>query len=259
MVLEDDAKLVKNFNHKLIDLLIKHNGSYEIMFLHYNPYPQFMKPELFFEYQDIKVEEWSVERSRRENMGSTAGYVLSREGARNLLRSVEKYGCQNAIDWVMFKSPRGEFTQRIVYTTPMLVHANCFQSAQGTVDTDIQNVFDSLSYSNNDEWDKDEYNYVLSKVKDSKHIIKYSGSLQTLDIGVTMTTKKSKNPIDINNNIYIFDIKELSTYKSLFKTKLAEYYTTNQFIYSIPHRFIDEDFQKDKVWGDGYLNPLKPF
>ena len=252
LVLEDDAKLVKNFSDKLMKTLIKYDGQYEIMFLHYNPYPQYMKKELFFEYQDIKAEEWSIERSRRENMGSTAGYVLSREGARNLLRYVEKCGCPNAIDWVMFKSPTlQDYRQRILYTTPLLVHANCFQSAQGTVDTDIQNVYESLSYSTNDEWDKEEYKYILNKIKDRPE-----GAKKLINFVKSVKNEK----VDLfNTKVCIFGIEELEEYKEKCRTTLSEYYTTNTKVYSIPHSLLDEEFYKDKVWGDVYLNTLKPF
>jgi len=255
LVLEDDAKLVKNFSDKLMNTLIKYEGQYEIMFLHYNPYPQYMKKELFFEYQDIKAEEWSIERSRRENMGSTAGYVLSREGARNLLRYVEKCGCPNAIDWVMFKSPTlQEYRQRILYTTPLLVHANCFQSAQGTVDTDIQNVYESLSYSTDDEWDKEEYKYILAKLKDHRD----AGSGCKNLVNFVKSVKNEKLDL-FNTKVCIFGIEELEEYKNKCKSTLSEYYTTNKKVYSIPHSLLDEEFYKDKVWGDVYLNTIKPF
>ena len=250
LVLEDDAKLVKDFNHKLISLLNTYNGKYEIMFLHYNPYPHSVKKELYYQYQEVKAEEWSVERSMRENMGSGCGYILSREGARNLLRFIEKNGCQNAIDWVMFKSPLdNSYTQRVFYATPLLVQANCYQTSQG-VDTDIQTVFTSLSYKE-DEWDTEEKNYLLDKIKNSKIQLLSGTNLKYVNI--------EDNTYDILKDICVLPINQLNTYKNRYRSKPVEYYTTDKYIYSIPHVYINDTIYNDKVWNDSYLNTIKPF
>jgi GR25 family glycosyltransferase involved in LPS biosynthesis len=151
IVLEDDAKLCIEFKKKILYLLNKYNNQFELMFLHYNPYPNRpQNPELYSNKYPV-AEYWSVEKSMKENMGSGAGYIISKDGARNMLKHIEKRGVYNAIDWVMFKSPMDfPTTQRIMYTTPMLVFANCFQNVQG-VDTDIQNVYSSLSFTVSDQ------------------------------------------------------------------------------------------------------------
>ena len=122
LVVEDDAELCESFIDKVMYLLSKHENEFDVMFLHYNPYPQYNKRELHTNGPP-KAEIWSKERSMRENMGSGAGYILTRGGAVNLLRHVQANGVYNAIDWVMFKSEN-----RIMYTTPLLVKANCFQT-----------------------------------------------------------------------------------------------------------------------------------
>ncbi len=295
LILEDDAKLTRDFRNKLMYLLNKYNNKFEIMFLHYNPYPQYMKLELKLQTVVPEAEEWSVERSMKENMGSGAGYILSRDGARNMLRHIEKYGVYNAIDWVMFKSPNDKrFTQRIMYTNPLLVQANCYQTSSGT-DTDIQNVYTSLSFSQNLEWDiyeiKDLSNLLLksSLDNDKKVVFMVEEDLQKIDYYyndiLTLVENKDnivKNPrkylrimfLNKPKQGYIKDCiclvpiykrseKEVESIKKgileIINNSAVEYYTTNNFIYTVPQIYINEEFQKSKVWGDGYLNTVSPF
>jgi GR25 family glycosyltransferase involved in LPS biosynthesis len=294
LVLEDDARLTRDFKNKLIYVLQENRGKFEIMFLHYNPYPNFMKLELNIQSSIPKAEEWSVERSMRENMGSGAGYILSRNGARNMLKHIQKHGVYNAIDWVMFKSPLDKrFTQRVMYTNPLLVQANCYQTSSGT-DTDIQNVYTSLSFK--DKWDWDIY-----EIKDLSDLLLKSTTSNDKKVVFMIDEELQSNQLYYNNILQIIDkdnivknprkflrimfllnpkqgyIKDCVCVIPIYnrsqneveniKTQLlniinitpVEYYTTDNYIYTIPHLYMNDTFQKSKVWNADYLNTVLPF
>jgi GR25 family glycosyltransferase involved in LPS biosynthesis len=276
LVLEDDAELCPEFKDKIIYLLNKHSETFDIMFLHYNPYPQYNKKELYTNSPPV-AEVWSRERSMRENMGSGAGYILSRQGALNLLRHVQQNGVYNAIDWVMFKSEN-----RIMYTTPLLVRANCFQTTTGT-DTDIQNVYNSVCFTGID-WDQHELKYLADKILSSYHnkdktslVNLYYKGLEEKEInslindnknkfsvsknlknGLTIIVTKSAELSQLRDNICILPISEKEDVKQLINLQSIKSYTTNNYIYCVPDKYLDNMID-DKVWDDSLLNVSCPF
>uniref|UniRef100_A0A6C0DKB9 Uncharacterized protein n=1 Tax=viral metagenome TaxID=1070528 RepID=A0A6C0DKB9_9ZZZZ len=277
IVFEDDAELCKDFHHKVLYLLDKHKD-FDIMFLHYNPYPQYNLPDLYSD-SPPKAEFWSVERSMRENMGSGAGYILSRNGAINLLRHIEEKGVYNAIDWVMFKS-----SNKVMYSNPMLVRANCFQTTNGRCDTDIQNVFNSVCFKDDLEWDRYELSYLANKLISSYHNkdknsicnLFYKGFDEnvlkslTFDLKNITTVKNIKGMCMIISN-EIQPISYLTDYVCILPVNLLQKldeeislypikrYTTNKYIYCVPDKYADL-LLDDKVWEDKkLLNTVCPF
>jgi GR25 family glycosyltransferase involved in LPS biosynthesis len=271
LVVEDDAELCENFIDKIMYLLSKHENEFDVMFLHYNPYPQYNKKELHTNAPP-KAEIWSKERSMRENMGSGAGYILTRQGALNLLRHVQMNGVYNAIDWVMFKSEN-----RIMYTTPLLVKANCFQTTSGT-DTDIQNVYNSVSFTSNEEWDKFEFNYLANKILQSYTNKDKSGIAYLYTRGIESTPYLSRTLVKTNNiksaltivltktpeisqmleYVCVYPLSEKENIKTLINLQPIKYYYTNNYVYCVPDKFVD-NIINDKVWDDSYLNVSSPF
>ena len=241
------------------------------MFLHYNPYPNYSNSNLYTN-DPPKAEVWSKERSMKENMGSGAGYVLSRNGASNLLKHVQKYGVYNAIDWVMFKSEN-----KIMYVTPLLVKANCYQTTNGT-DTDIQNVYNSVCF--NDNWDTYELEYLSKKLLESyenlsdNQVFLYSKDTNDKDLLLIASNSKiSKNKnitkfsiqlLDTynaekhKNHICILPIKEKSNVLKEIELQLVKTYITNKFIYCIPDKYA-YIMSDDKVWDNTFLNIECPF
>ena len=272
IVLEDDAELCPDFHHKVLYLLNKHK-EFDIMFLHYNPYPQHNNPKLYTNDPPV-AEFWSVERSMRENMGSGAGYILSRNGAVNLLRHIEEKGVYNAIDWVMFKS-----SNKVMYSTPLLVRANCFQNTNGGCDTDIQNVYNSVCFKDDLDWDRYEFSYLASKLISSYHNknkyptcnLYYKDFNEDVDKLINSSTiiAKIKNIKGVCMIISSTtpDIKTLSEYVCIIPKGQhvdidlypIKKYTTNNFIYCIPDKYA-ENILDDKVWEEGkLLNTACPF
>ncbi len=309
IVLEDDIVLFKDFNQKLAHLIHSNTvdnsesgtrgpeDSFEIIFLHFNPYRPEQNQHYFDQTKLPKAEQWSVQQSMERNMGSTAAYIISRSGAKNMLRHIEQYGVYNAIDWVMFKSPLDQrLRQRIFYSNPMLVSANCFQGSNGGADTDIQRNYDSLSYTGYD-WDKEEFqylsnhlqnhinNYQTSSSKKQVYYINYMDGFEHLNIiPKKQITNKFSGPrapdSEDNINIVICPGSEkglsenesnfIKEYVCVFPAQVIqyllpfskgamEYYITNHFIYTIPHKYMNDEIYKDKVWGSTLLNTVKPF
>lgn len=277
IVLEDDAELCKDFHHKILYLTNKHK-EFDIMFLHYNPYQQYDNPNLHSNAPP-KAEFWTVERSMRENMGSGAGYILSRNGAINLLKHIEEKGVYNAIDWVMFKS-----SNKVMYTTPMLVRANCFQSTNGRCDTDIQNVFNSVCFKDDLEWDRYELSYLANKLVSSYHNkekisicnLYYKGFDEnvlkslTFDLKNISTVKNIKGmcmiispdvpPINyLTDYVCILPVNNLEKLDESINLYPIKRYTTNKYIYCIPDKYADLILD-DKVWEHKkLLNTVCPF
>lgn len=276
LVLEDDAELCPEFKDKVLYLINKHSSEFDVMFLHYNPYPQYARKELYTNSHPV-AEIWTKERSMKENMGSGAGYILSRQGALNLLRHVQKNGVYNAIDWVMFKSEN-----RIMYTTPLLVRANCFQTTTGT-DTDIQNVYNSVCFTGID-WDQYEIQYLADKLLSSYHnkdktaiVNLYYKGFDEKEINTLINNNKQKFSVSKNlknglsiaiiktpeltqlkEHICVLPITERDVVKQLINLQPIKSYTTNNFIYSIPDKYLDTIIE-DKVWDDSLLNVSCPF
>ena len=276
LVLEDDAELCPEFKDKVIYLINKHSNNFDIMFLHYNPYPQYSHKELYTNSNPV-AEIWSKEKSMRENMGSGAGYILTRQGAINLLKHVQKYGVYNAIDWVMFKSEN-----RIMYVSPLLVRANCFQSTNGGCDTDIQNVYNSVCFTGN-EWDQYEVQYLADKLISSYHnkekltfVNLYYKGYDEKDISglikdknkfiisknlkglLTIIITKTPDLSQLINYVCILPISELNNVSSLINLQPIKCYNTNNFVYCIPDRYLDNIIE-DKVWDNSLLNISCPF
>jgi GR25 family glycosyltransferase involved in LPS biosynthesis len=142
IVLEDDVRVTENFYPKVMNM-IRFCRDFDVLFLHWNPYIH-LKSQTQSEYDTTRnpvAVEWNKEKSFACNMGSTAGYVITRQGAYNLLSQLDKHGCVNAIDWEMMKC----VTNRTFYSSPMAVFADCVQN--GAIDTDIQKDYSTVGLS----------------------------------------------------------------------------------------------------------------
>ena len=176
----------------------------------------------------------------------------------------------------MFKSEN-----RIMYVTPLLVRANCFQTTTGT-DTDIQNVYNSVCFTGVD-WDQYEIQYLADKLLSSYHNkektaivnLYYKGfdekeintlindkkkfSLsKNLKNGLTIAITKTTDLSQLKEHVCILPISEKDNVKQLINLQPIKAYTTNNFIYSIPDKYLDNIID-DKVWDDSLMNVSCPF
>jgi GR25 family glycosyltransferase involved in LPS biosynthesis len=143
LVLEDDVQLTVNFREKLLYLLEHNKQQFDLMFLHWNPYPHVPNQHLLtLQYSKPTAELWSMQRSVRDNMGSGAAYLMTRHAAQHMIEWVNKHGMPNAVDWNLFKQP----DLRVMYTTPMLAFGQCWQN-NTKVDSDIQKEYDVVKFN----------------------------------------------------------------------------------------------------------------
>jgi GR25 family glycosyltransferase involved in LPS biosynthesis len=252
VVLEDDVKLCTNFREKLCSLLA--NNTFDILFLHFNPYHHVA--EAFKEWElDTMVasaEVWTVEQSMKQNMGSGAGYVLTRKAARYLVEWVNKYGMPNAVDWVLMKQPE----LKVMYSKPKLVFANCWQQ-DNTIVSDIQTVYTKVKYNSEDELLKEEIRYwlkVLGSTGINQQTLKIDGF--TSDCNSYMFADKlypfNKGWKEIRHRVYVCSADAevpswcpVKWYKPIPGYKII-----------VPDLLISNKVYQDKVWGDNRVNMI---
>ncbi len=167
LVLEDDITLADNFigkmSNSLKNLPFKDNKpDWDILFLGHFLYPHLRKDE--DKSNSVpRVEEWSRDRRIKESMGGTIGYVITKQGAKNLITHIHKNSIYNGIDWVMFKSP-----SRIFYCYPHIVYSECLTDTIKP-DSDIQYDMDNGLEESSDVWLKRDIEYWLKEYEGTKN------------------------------------------------------------------------------------------
>jgi len=275
IVLEDDIVVQKDFCDKVIYLINKYKDQFEVMFLHQNPYGQYNKTNFHSKHKIPEAYSMDGVRALKENMGSTACYIISRKGAENGLRHLSENGGYNGIDWIMMKT--ASENHRVMYSVPFLVEAPCWNMQQ-SADTDIQREFGKIKWSD-EEWDTYEIKYLEQLL--SKSI--YNVHDKNNQVSLVLKTKNdyiNKCSIDIlkgaggrlhmiytqtipwNNIIDDVFILPLKSVTSEDKKKLNKYavkwYYTNQLFYILPDKYVTKGVLEDKVFRDEYLNLVKP-
>ena len=234
LVLEDDVTLAKHFVTKLTSLLTTYANQFDVMFLHFNPYPNKMSSDVFAQYTSNvakpTAELWSVEKSMQENMGSGAGYILTRTGAKHLLQFVDQYGMPNAVDWVIMK----QANLRIMYSKPMLVFAECWQS-NTSIQSDIQNEYNSVQFKSSCDW-------LEHDLKEWSKV----GQIQRVEkLPATYAEFRTARTIFVIN-------KKVNVPKSW----LCKVYYVDQTTIVVPDDMLNKDLYNKYVWNDHRINPL---
>ena len=288
IILEDDVNVCSNFEEKIVYLLGRYQGQFDILMLHQNPWK---KGTFSFKLNTPQATRLTVDQAFKQNMGSAAAYVVSRQGVKNLFNHINQKGIYNAIDWIIMKS--GD-QQRVLYTSPFLVEANCFQTDQA--DTDIQKVFTKIKWPDT-EWDINELEYLYDLLSKSVYLqellnksssklitMKFDSSLSLhsddhylsdLLKNTRLTSKfissKTEGIITIlfttsiqyNKIIDFVSIIPIHLIKDNDKIQLNRYaikwFYTNRLFYIIPDKFITQGVLLDKIFGDQFVNLLNPF
>jgi len=279
VVIEDDVVVQKDFSQKVLYLINKYKDQFEVMFLQQNPYGQYHRMDFHAKHKIPEAYHMDGARALKENLGSTACYIITRKGAENGLKHLCEKGGYNGIDWIMMKTA-GE-NHRVMYSVPFLVEAPCW-NIQQTADTDIQREFGKLKWTDV-EWDSHEIDYIQKlllkslynvydnikqvtlitktpKVEDLSYINECSkglskGSAGRLNIIYT-------NIIPWNNLLDDVHILPLNTVSQEDRRKLNKYavkwYYTNRLLYILPDKYVTKEVLEDKVFRDNYLNLVKP-
>lgn len=279
IVLEDDVTVCSNFEEKIVYLINRYRDKFDVMMLHQNPWNNSV-PQLNASIPTAV--QLDVQQSFKRNMGSAAAYLITRQGAINLLRHINQKGFYNAFDWVLMKTAD---EQRVLYSEPMLAEARCFQT--GRADTDIQKEFSHLKFTDK-EWDSYELNDLYNLLIKSVYHIENKKKIVTIridpelsdeqvnliksllspsefyvdradgDITVFYSSKMPWNRCVDNVIILPLDRKNADTCTNLNRYAVKWYYT-NKFMYIVPDKYVTNQFLLNKVFGEQYLNLSSPF
>jgi GR25 family glycosyltransferase involved in LPS biosynthesis len=233
IVLEDDVKLCKQFLQKTFHLIKAHRNEFDILFLHWNPYPHVPEKEQWdMNYAKPVGELWDTNKSKSFNMGSGAGYLLTRKAAKYLVDWVNVNGMPNAVDWVMML--RSEL--RIMYSKPKLVFVDCFQN-NGAIQSDIQLDYDSVKFKKQNDWLQVEVDFWKGK-----------------QVNVIITEKYPVNDWKgVRNSVYVCD-KDTEIPKDF----LVKWYICNDKKIIVPDRFISKEAYERVAWMGNRINMIAP-
>ena len=256
LVFEDDSRLVDNFNQKLLHLLNTYENKFDVLYLGMFPYKH--KDKMEWHYNNIENKNllptarrlFKIE-SFETSMGGNHGYILTKKGAYNCLEYIRKNGMPNAIDWMvmhtagMSEKDTSENINRIYYSYPFLVEANCYQTKE--CETDIQLEYDIVKYKDN-EWLESE--------------IKYWNELSTNDNKYKLIETNMNDIIENNlmdKQVSLVNYNDFINNKDKIKNKPVQYYTVeNKKVVIVPDYFINKKILQDITF-NGYLNTLKIF
>jgi len=229
LVFEDDAKLVKGFQHKLMHLLKTYD--FDLMYLGMFPYKHKDRPS--FHYNDSNIHElptarrWSVKEAFETSMGGNHGYVITKKGALNVLNYINKVGMKNAVDWMFMWTAD---VNKMFYCEPFIVEGDCYQNAG--VDTDIQLDYNSLKFKEGDFFNE-ELSYWKSKgnVKLCFDNVKY----------------------DLDSEICVF--KYDKDIENTLKQRAVKFYPCEGWLFSIPETLLTNNIMNEKTFYPDYVNP----
>jgi len=283
LVCEDDIVLVKNFTSKLLYLIDRYNGQFEVMFLHQNPYPTHNRMEFHLKTKVPSAYTLSGEEALKQNMGSAALYLITRKGAEGLLKHLSKKGAYNGFDWILMKTSGDEVDsrtkQRVMYSVPFLGEAPCFQLGQQ--DTDIQKEHGKLKWTD-EEWDRNEFSYIYNLLSTSLYNVGKSKAVKIVaknkdDIIHLKKYVDGNNSVSeqeglsnifysrsvlwnkIVDDVVVVPVENVSEEdrKNLFRYAV-KWYSTNAHVYIIPDKYVSIEVLEGRVFGNNYLNLVSP-
>jgi GR25 family glycosyltransferase involved in LPS biosynthesis len=246
VILEDDAELTKNFNAKLMHL-ISISSKADIIMLSHHPYSKYRKEEDYNREQTPITEQWNLEKCKRESMGSTTGYIITKTGAINLLNYIDKNSIKYGIDWVIFMTAD---INKIYYCSPFIAFAECVQS-DSKIDSDIQFDYNKIGYKNMDEWLDEEIRFWNQKgVREKFEELKCNEDSESKIVCSNEINKKS-----LLTNITLFKKND----KLLQNLKLypVAYYSIENYLLTVPENMITDVHKIDRTFST-YLNRLSP-
>ena len=168
-ILEDDIDFVPNFDKKLLYVYQQlKNTKWDILYLGHHLYEKYITDLVYNKDKMPNIEKWDKISSLEKSMGGTGGYLISKQGAINLLEYINKTGMTNGIDTVQQKSAD---ELNIFYANPHLIYSECYRNNNTDVDTDIQHNYNSLTVSIEDRLEEEiEYYKNLVQITDFNSI-----------------------------------------------------------------------------------------
>jgi GR25 family glycosyltransferase involved in LPS biosynthesis/TPR repeat protein len=146
VIFEDDAELTAGFGDR-IQKLTPVFAEKELMFLGYHMFRSKRQQPHIKEMYDTLVSletEVKVEALNKDlYIGGTFAYSVNKTGAQKLITYIESHGIKHGIDYLMKITP----DLNIAELQPLLVFSDWNEAGGPQVDTDIQNNYDSLNFT----------------------------------------------------------------------------------------------------------------
>jgi GR25 family glycosyltransferase involved in LPS biosynthesis len=249
--IEDDAILTPDCILKLI-YCIKNSPEADIIFLGHHPYPQYRDDKNYKTDIWPITEKWDLETCKRQSMGGTTAYYITKRGCINMMKHINENGMVNAIDWEMFKTAN---VNNIYYCSPYIAFAECFQNDTKT-DTDIQFDYSNVAFKDVSEILLSEIDYWKEKGINKFDTIEFP---EFSNLSTTENSKiylRSENSFHLDNNF----IKSLSVmkYSEKLVKKLLLYpvvwYMIDNYIFVVPEPMIQSTLLQDKTLYSNYLH-----
>lgn len=257
LIFEDDAKLTKNFMQKVLHLLKNYHGKFDLMFLHWLPYPQYRNPDDFLQSAVPKATKWTKSECMTKSMGSATCYLVNKRGAKTMLQHIDRHGVYNGIDWVMFKCAD---EMNIYYSQPMLAFADCVQGTQHHVDSDIQRDYNSCGYQDSLDWSKKEVEYWSKELKSSVHNppewLKVKAAKSESTAQIVFKEKITYDDPQLVEKVFIVEKGSLNM-NEIPRSLGWIWYTTDKLLLTVPHCFVTDEFLKQHQLYDHRLQTLE--
>lgn len=135
-IFEDDVEFVPDFKAKLEIVYKNLPRDWSVVYLGHHLRDKYKSDEYYDKKSSPVLEKWGVVKSLSYSMGGTAGYIISRKGAVELLNFINRTGMTNGIDTVQQKAAD---VIDVYYCKPHLIYSECYNT-----DTDIQSNYNSL-------------------------------------------------------------------------------------------------------------------
>ena len=151
VIFEDDITLADNFINyfKEINHLVSSKiNKIDLLLLGYHRYEK-------INYQEI-IE--VIDFNKNNFIGGTFGYIITKMGAKNIIKYIENNGIKHGIDY-LFKIINN---LNIYELNPPIVYSNWLKNLNDNVDSDIQKNFDNFNFDEINDY----YNYLFINNKD---------------------------------------------------------------------------------------------
>jgi GR25 family glycosyltransferase involved in LPS biosynthesis len=222
-IMEDDLEFTPEFEKKFFHLYDQtKNINWDIIYLGHH-----LKNKITDAYDKDKmpvIERWNRYTSLNNSLGGVGGYLISKNGAKNLLEFINNHGMSNAIDTMQQKAADN---LNVFYAFPHLFYSECHRQDK-SVDSDIQYNFNSLTIPLEDRIKEDVIKYNLTEITN-------------IDTMLCMITDNN-----IQNNFY-YKNTDLNHIENIKKICIHRYYTlgnTTIIIISDKNTIIQTDILK---------------
>ncbi len=203
IIYEDDITLCDNYSFYLDQCINKMNDNkdLDLLYIGFHKYDSIKWYDDVDMKQNINIEFIDFHRGLY-HVGGTFGYIISKNGAKGLIKSVENNHIQNGVDYFM---KINDNNIKIEMCKPSILYSEWVNTNNSLIDTDIQKDFDCFNFNNIVEsynyqfipkYDQFNNDYELTKYTNLNDVFE---KINKLDIDGFNTLGYIKSHINLNN------------------------------------------------------------